>query len=54
MTSYERYLGRPMVKEDLKHQREWHVAKLYTKKQMLARWKKIGYTPPKFVQGTLF
>lgn len=54
MTAFEKHLGRPMVKGEEEHEREWYVAKLYTKKQMEARWKKIGYIKPVPKQLTLF
>lgn len=54
MTAYEKYLGRPETKEDAIHAREWYVAKLYTKKEMLTRWRKINYQLPKFKQLTIW
>jgi len=36
------------------YEREMTLAKIYSKKYMLARWKKINYTPPKPKQLSIF
>lgn len=54
MTLYEKHIGRLSTIADLTHEREFYVAKLYTKEQMEKRWKRIGYIKPTVVQLSLF
>jgi len=46
MTLFERHLGRPMHPSEGIDEREFYVARLFTKKEMEKRWKKIGYKKP--------
>ena len=54
MSLFEKYLGRPVEEKDRIFEREFYVAKLYSKSHMRKRWKEIGFKPPTVEQLELF
>ena len=46
MSLFEKYLGRTVEERDKTFEREWYVAKLYSKSHMRKRWKEIGFKLP--------
>ena len=54
MTLFERHLGRLMHPSEGIDEREFYVARLFTKKEMEKRWKKIAYERPVPKQLELF